>query len=398
MQRTQVKLPTVYGDLQMSVWPGQKGLEPAAVYTKIDPTVPVLVRIHSECLTGDVFGSLRCDCQEQLHESLREIIASKNGVCIYLRQEGRGIGLYEKAKAYALQEKGHDTYSANNMLGHPDDAREYNLALMILEQLKIDKVKLMTNNPEKIRALRSAGLSVQQVPMITKPHEHNRDYLLAKGERENTGQMKPFDSEGYKQARGTYNQDCERYLITQLQETKFDSLLDVGCGDGVFTRQIQEVFLGSTVLGIDSSQTQIDYAEKLPTKASFQIQDIAEYVSSEKYDVAISLYAFPHIPKSKLKKSLQNIKRSTRKGGTFYLYTNIADFDLGSVSLEEQEACDVNFINNWSSQINLTTLSEMRDLFKEVGFKEVGNCRRNKSVAIKNYGDVYSWSFSLQAT
>lgn len=154
----------------------------AFVAEGFDPSVPVPVRIHSECMTGDVFGSRRCDCGEQLDASLR-IAAEQGGVVVYLRQEGRGIGLINKLKAYNLQEVGLNTAEANTHLGFDVDARQYECAVFILQDLKIGAVELITNNPEKVDALRRSPVEVSAViPLVVEPHDDNRGYLVTKQE------------------------------------------------------------------------------------------------------------------------------------------------------------------------------------------------------------------------
>jgi GTP cyclohydrolase II len=142
---------------------------------------PPLVRLHSECLTGDVFGSLKCDCGPQLKEALRIIGASGGGVLLYLRQEGRGIGLGNKLRAYALQDRGLDTVDANNRVGFEDDERDYAHAGAILRALGIHEVRLLTNNPAKVEGLTAAGLEVtDRVPHQMTANPHNADYLATK--------------------------------------------------------------------------------------------------------------------------------------------------------------------------------------------------------------------------
>ena len=147
-------------------------------------TVP-LVRIHSGCVTGDIFHSLRCDCYHQLQNALKKISVVPAGLLIYLPyHEGRGIGLVKKIRAYALQDKGRDTVDANVELGEPIDARDYSLAAAILKDLKISKINLLTNNPAKIDALIEDGITiVEQVPLIAKPSAHNEEYLRTKRDR-----------------------------------------------------------------------------------------------------------------------------------------------------------------------------------------------------------------------
>ncbi len=152
----------------------------ALVSKKTDFDKPVLVRIHSECMTGDVFGSLRCDCGEQLEEALRTI-GKDGGIVIYLRQEGRGIGLINKMKAYNLQDQGMNTAEANVHLGFEIDERDYGIAICILKDLKVKSVLLMTNNPDKIESLKDSSVEVVgRIPLEIKPHQENKDYLQTK--------------------------------------------------------------------------------------------------------------------------------------------------------------------------------------------------------------------------
>ena len=144
----------------------------------------VLVRVHSECLTGDVFGSRRCDCGSQLHQAMRQVADEGCGVIVYMRQEGRGIGLASKIKAYKLQERGYDTVQANLKLGYPMDLREYGLGAQILVDLGLKTIRLLTNNPKKIVGLEGYGLEiVEQVPIKVKPNPHNEKYLRTKREK-----------------------------------------------------------------------------------------------------------------------------------------------------------------------------------------------------------------------
>jgi 3,4-dihydroxy 2-butanone 4-phosphate synthase/GTP cyclohydrolase II len=153
----------------------------ALVKGEIDPEKPVLVRVHSECLTSDVFGSMRCDCGEQLHAALHMIEQEGVGVLLYIRQEGRGIGLLNKMKAYELQDQGHDTVEANEILGFQPDLRNYGLGAQILVHLGVRQMRLMTNNPKKIVGLQGYGLSVvEQVPIEMAPNEFNEGYLSTK--------------------------------------------------------------------------------------------------------------------------------------------------------------------------------------------------------------------------
>lgn len=176
-------LPSRFGEFQICGFVSPcDGKEHTAVI-KGDPVgkSSVLTRIHSECLTGDVMGSKRCDCRDQLLESLKKIEKEGTGVLLYLRQEGRNIGLTEKIKAYSLQDHGYDTVDANIHLGYKPDERDYGIAANILRNLRIKSIRLLTNNPEKIQQLTNAGIQIdERVPLIIEPSEYNRAYLETK--------------------------------------------------------------------------------------------------------------------------------------------------------------------------------------------------------------------------
>lgn len=171
-------LPTAFGDFDIQVFENYlTGQEHVLLSINKNANTPI-VRIHSECLTGDVFGSMRCDCQQQLHQSLSLISENGNGYLIYLRgQEGRGIGIGNKIAAYALQEKGHNTYEANEKLGLPKDSRNYTDAIWMLKALSINHFNLISNNPEKINALTTAGLAFNVLQVPVNANDQNKQYL-----------------------------------------------------------------------------------------------------------------------------------------------------------------------------------------------------------------------------
>jgi 3,4-dihydroxy 2-butanone 4-phosphate synthase/GTP cyclohydrolase II len=156
----------------------------ALVKGEINPEEEILVRVHSECLTGDVFGSLRCDCGDQLHRAMEMIHEAGKGVIVYMHQEGRGIGLVNKIKTYALQDQGLDTVEANLHLGFKEDLRDYGIGAQILADLGVKKMRLMTNNPKKIIGLSGYGLTVtERVPIEIKPNDNNLKYLQTKKDK-----------------------------------------------------------------------------------------------------------------------------------------------------------------------------------------------------------------------
>ncbi|MDA8244108.1 MAG: bifunctional 3,4-dihydroxy-2-butanone-4-phosphate synthase/GTP cyclohydrolase II [Elusimicrobia bacterium] len=177
-------LPTEYGRFDIAIYREKlTGLEHAAL-TLGRLGDPALVRVHSECLTGDVFGSCRCDCGPQLHAALRMIAREGSGAVIYMRQEGRGIGLGNKIKAYGLQDKGYDTVTANEALGFPADLRDYGIGAQILCDLGLRRLRLITNNPKKLAGLSGYGLQIAgRVPLVIRPNAHNARYLRTKKEK-----------------------------------------------------------------------------------------------------------------------------------------------------------------------------------------------------------------------
>lgn len=182
----EIKMPTRYGDFKMFGFINKLNGEHhvALVKGEINEDTPILARVHSECLTGDALGSKRCDCGEQYDAAMKKISEEKSGILLYMRQEGRGIGLINKMKAYALQDQGYDTVQANVMLGFPPDLRSYDVAAAILKDLGAKRLKLMTNNPKKINGLSEHGIEVvERIPIQMNHNEKNEFYLKTKKEK-----------------------------------------------------------------------------------------------------------------------------------------------------------------------------------------------------------------------
>jgi GTP cyclohydrolase II len=187
-RKVNARIPTAAGEFQLFLYTSNQDDKEqlALVLGDVRDKGNVLVRVHSECFTGDVLGSKRCDCGEQLSQSIQAIAQKGEGILIYLRQEGRGIGLLNKLKAYNLQDMGYDTVDANLALGHQADEREYTLAAQILADLRVSSVELLTNNPHKIEHLKKSGIPVnRRLPLETTVTADNAPYLLTKAQRMN---------------------------------------------------------------------------------------------------------------------------------------------------------------------------------------------------------------------
>jgi len=186
IRQAEALIPTPWGNYKLLAYashPDEWMPHLALVHENIDFNQPVLIRIHSECITGDLFSSKRCDCGEQLLSAMDKI-SDEHGILIYLRQEGRGIGIINKLKAYQLQDLGLDTVEANLHLGLSIDARDFTIALALLSDIGVKKVRLLTNNPDKIEIFNESNIElVERVPLVIVPQEENKDYLRVKKER-----------------------------------------------------------------------------------------------------------------------------------------------------------------------------------------------------------------------
>jgi GTP cyclohydrolase II len=213
------ELPTRFGDFHIVAFENNRDGKEHVAITKGDVigASNVTVRLHSECLTGDVMGSLRCDCRDQLEAALKKIGRMERGMVLYLRQEGRGIGLTNKIRAYSLQDEGLDTVEANLALGFRDDERDYAVAAHMLTSLKIESVQLMTNNPKKIDQLKQYGINVNgRIPHIVEPNEYNRFYLETKAVK--SGHL--IDIYGKKH----FHEQSDRPIVEGMSEAQIEEI------------------------------------------------------------------------------------------------------------------------------------------------------------------------------
>ena len=181
----EASIPTEWGQFNLTAYSDMEGDRMphlCMIHESTDLTSPVLVRIHSECITGDLFHSQRCDCGQQLEKAMK-MIGEKGGILLYLRQEGRGIGIINKLHAYNKQDEGMDTIEANEALGFDSDNRNYKIAVDILETLEVTKIQLLTNNPDKIEAFQDSNVSIdERIPLVIEPTEQNKKYMKTKQE------------------------------------------------------------------------------------------------------------------------------------------------------------------------------------------------------------------------
>lgn len=190
-------LPSRFGDFQVAAFHNNVDDKEHAAFIRgnVCGQEDVAVRLHSECLTGDAIGSLRCDCRDQLEAALERIGGMETGILLYLRQEGRGIGLTNKVRAYGLQDRGLDTVEANLALGFPDDSRDYGVAAHMLHSLNVRSIKLMTNNPKKVAGLEAHGIKItERLPHVMEPTDLNRHYLATKAAK--SGHLIPVNEQG----------------------------------------------------------------------------------------------------------------------------------------------------------------------------------------------------------
>ena len=215
-------LPSRFGDFHVvAFWNKRDGKEHAA-FVHGDPTFAenVPVRLHSECLTGDAIGSLRCDCRDQLETALRTLGEMENGILLYMRQEGRGIGFTNKIRAYGLQDYGYDTVDANLALGFRDDEREYSTAAHMLHSLKVKSIRLMTNNPRKIADLTAHGIKItDRIPLVIPPNPHNEFYLQTKATR--SGHLIDFQGKEHLQ------EQMDLPVVEGMSENQVEALEEV---------------------------------------------------------------------------------------------------------------------------------------------------------------------------
>ncbi len=208
--------------------------------------------------------------------------------------------------------------------------------------------------------------------------------------------MDTFDAHTYISGKGDFNTEDENILMSLIKKSKATNVLDIGCGDGKLTARVHSVLPNTIITGIDNSQEQIAYAQATQMNLNFKVADIVDFKTIKKFDLIYSFYAFPHMPKSQLLSAFKSVRALLTNGAYFYLFTNICLFDTSMVPAQDQEACDIVFLDNWKSQINLVSLSEMHQLIKKAGFTTIENMRLKTGAQVKEYGDMISWLFILR--
>jgi len=339
---TESKINTNHGPFNIRVYSDLPNKETVVLYTKnLDISKPVLVRIHSECLTGDIFGSLQCDCGNQLNKSL-DMIKDQGGVLIYLRQEGRGIGLFEKIKAYELQHKGYDTFESNVLLGHLPDERTYEKAEQALSDLDIKQVRLITNNPNKISEIAKFGIEItERVPMKIKGNKSNEKYLKTKNEK--------FQ----------HYLEKEKHYYYQLQP---HSLEDIDKIAAELENKIKDPFI-KIYIGIYADKYTLEDAKKIEKVRSMQQR-------AEKYGFVPSIhFSFRSIETAKpIIKQLKDIFPSTKN-----LHLN----DLKQIKISDIEYANSHF------SIDLALDNSKFDIIKDPKLIAIMQ-QKNNSIIIDN--------------
>jgi len=342
-------LVTKYGEFDVRVYNDDSKETIVLWKGKFRKNVPPLVRVHSECITGDMLGSLKCDCGKQLQKSL-QIIQERGGVVIYLRQEGRGIGLFEKMKAYNLQAKGCDTFEANVLLGHRPDERTYEMVKTVLDDLKIKKIRLITNNPSKVSEIAKYGVEItERVPLVIKSNSHNKGYFKAK--KEKFQHVFGRETEGYYYQFPADSPQIVQKVGEMLAGKKCDPLMNIFVGvsanhktlsDASEIKQLQQIFKAcesysyltpvlhfSFTNSLDFENEIEEIKKSLPFVNNIQLNDLPEirysYLKAAKQlfrvELPLSNSEFDIIEDKKIQKMIKkgeiSIKLDNSKGNGF---------------------------------------------------------------------------------
>lgn len=330
-------ISTKLGRFNFRVYAENHGKETVVVYTeKLDPSQPVLVRVHSECMTGDVFHSLQCDCGDQLETALQEIQKNGNGVVIYLRQEGRGIGLYEKIRAYELQAKGYDTFEANIMLGHNPDERTYEMVKVSLNDLGIKRIVLLTNNPSKVSEIAKTGIEiVERRPLVVGRNIVNDRYFETKKTK-----FKHF-----------FNEDVSYYFY-QFHADKVEIVEEIG----EFLRNKKKDPLLKICIGVQFDSRDFDNGEKIA--ATKNIFDVCDF-----YKGFVPILHFSYSYSTDQISDTQKIKEIL----PFVKYLQTNDFKTDNADLSFVKFATENFLADIpldSDNFNLIESEDFRNLIR----------------------------------